>query len=141
MLERDSVDFTSLADQARQMQDRLSEVQADMAAVEAVGHGGGGLVTATVSGEGRLVALRMDPSVIDPADPETLTDMIIAAVDGAHLAVAKARLKHMTDVTDSIGGIVDRLHRSTSDAGPGVTPVFPSRRERPSATRPTRRQQ
>ncbi|GGL85716.1 hypothetical protein GCM10010095_83180 [Streptomyces anthocyanicus] len=45
--------------------------------------------------------------MIDPADPETLTDMIIAAVDGAHLAVAKGRLSHLTDVTDSIGGIVE----------------------------------
>ncbi|GGL85720.1 hypothetical protein GCM10010095_83190 [Streptomyces anthocyanicus] len=34
MPKRESVDFTSLADQAQQMQDRLSEVQADMAALE-----------------------------------------------------------------------------------------------------------
>lgn len=56
--EPEPVDLASLATHARQKQDRLSDVQADMAALEAMGHDGGGLVTATVSGKGRPQCVR-----------------------------------------------------------------------------------
>jgi DNA-binding YbaB/EbfC family protein len=44
---------------------------------------GGGVVKATVNGEGALRAISIDPSVVDPMDVETLEDLVVAAVTEA----------------------------------------------------------
>jgi nucleoid-associated protein EbfC len=44
---------------------------------------GGGIVKATVTGDGHLRAIRIDPSVVDPTDVETLEDLVVAAVNEA----------------------------------------------------------
>jgi DNA-binding YbaB/EbfC family protein len=44
---------------------------------------GGGVVKATVNGEGALRAISIDPSVVDPTDVETLEDLVVAAVTEA----------------------------------------------------------
>ncbi|MFE4800205.1 YbaB/EbfC family nucleoid-associated protein [Streptomyces sp. NPDC056708] len=77
-------------------------VQEDLTGVQATGYGADGLVAATVSGDGRIVALRIDPSVIDPDDPETLADLIIVAVDSANQAVQEQRAASLAVVTDSL---------------------------------------
>ena len=57
---------------------------------------GGGVVKATVTGSGELVAISIDPGVVDPDDVETLEDLVLAAVTEANrqareLATAEAR--------------------------------------------------
>ena len=44
--------------------------QQELADTEVEGTAGGGLVTATVNGQGELVDLSIDPEAIDPEDPE-----------------------------------------------------------------------
>jgi DNA-binding YbaB/EbfC family protein len=77
------------------MLQQLQKMQADMHAaqeelanstVEATA--GGGVVKATVSGDGELRAIKIDPGVVDPEDVETLEDLVVAAV---HEAVRQAR--------------------------------------------------
>jgi hypothetical protein len=41
------------------------------------------LVGVTFNGQGKVVAVRIDPSVVDPNDVETLQDLIIGALDDA----------------------------------------------------------
>ena len=55
------------------------------------GSAGGGLVTAVVNGSGDLLRIRIDPSVVDPADVETLEDLVIAAVHDARRAAEERR--------------------------------------------------
>ena len=48
---------------------------------------GGGVVKATVSGDGELRAISISPSVVDPDDIETLEDLVVAAVvEGMRMA-------------------------------------------------------
>ena len=47
------------------------------------GQAGGGLVEVTLNGQGKVVAVRIDPSVVDPNDVETLQDLVIGALDDA----------------------------------------------------------
>ena len=82
-------DLQALLQQAQQMQADMAQAQADLASAEITGHAGGGLVTATVTGDGQLTGLVIDPSVVDPADVETLADLIIAAVRDAGRAAAE----------------------------------------------------
>ena len=65
----------------------LQQMQANMAAAEeALANAtidatvGGGVVRATVTGDGALLSMKIDPSVVDPEDVETLEDLVVAAV-------------------------------------------------------------
>ena len=73
-------------------QQRLDQAQAQLATQTVTGTAGGGLIEATVSGTGELLGLVIKPEAIDPDDPETLADLIVAAVrDGNHQAMALAQ--------------------------------------------------
>lgn len=124
--------FAALARRAERIRDGVADAESDLVAMEATGHGGGGLVRATVSGQGRLVALDIDPSVIDPHDPRTLSEMVMAAVDAANESMAAQRAERMNALTGGLADIVDQLH-ATPPRG-GVEPIFPSRR--PGSRRP-----
>jgi DNA-binding YbaB/EbfC family protein len=41
------------------------------------------MVTVTANGAGELQSIKIDPKAIDPADPELLADMVLAAVNEA----------------------------------------------------------
>ncbi|NLG56115.1 MAG: YbaB/EbfC family nucleoid-associated protein [Rhodococcus sp.] len=75
--------MSALLAQAQQMQQQLMEAQHEIAQAQVTGQAGGGLVSATVKGTGELVALTIDPKVVDPDDVETLQDLIIGAVADA----------------------------------------------------------
>ncbi|CAG6398606.1 YbaB/EbfC family nucleoid-associated protein [Actinacidiphila cocklensis] len=125
--------FAALARGADRIRDGVTDAQSALGAMEATGHGGGGLVRATVSGQGRLVALDIDPSVIDPQDPRTLSEMVMAAVNAANETMAAQRAERMNELTGGLAEIVDQLHGSLAPGG-SVEPMFPSRR--PGSRRP-----
>ena len=66
--------------QAQQMQEKLQREQGDTV-VEAIV--GGGMVTAKMNGHKQLVAVSIDPEVLDPDDPGMVSDLVIAAVNEA----------------------------------------------------------
>ena len=87
--------MSALLAQAQQMQQKLMEAQQQLANAEIHGQAGGGLVNVTVKGSGEVVAVRIDPQVVDPADVETLQDLIVGALADASAkatALAQARL-------------------------------------------------
>ena len=65
-------DLSQILMQAQQMQADMQRAQASLAEAEVTGSAGSGLVTAVVNGSGDLLRLKIDPSVVDPADVETL---------------------------------------------------------------------
>ena len=97
-------DLQSLLQQAQQMQADMAQAQADLAQAEVTGHSGGGLVSATLSGDGQLKSLVIDPSVVDPSDVETLADLVIAAVRDASRAAAELAEAKMGSVAGGLGG-------------------------------------
>jgi nucleoid-associated protein EbfC len=107
----DQVDFAALAQRARRLHVEVAQAQAELATLRATGHGGGGLVTATVSGEGTAVALRIDPSIIDPDDPETLADTVLAALQEANRALSELRAERLDTVADDLRGMIAGLRR------------------------------
>lgn len=76
----DEQHFRGLLEQAQQMAQRL---QGDLGHTTAEGAAGGGLVKAEVNGLNQLIALHIDPSIIDPGDPAMLEDLVRAAVNQA----------------------------------------------------------
>ena len=60
---------------------------------------GGGMVKATVKGNGRVLGVKIDPIAIDPDDPEMLEDMIVAAINGGFDAISAVGDAKMAEVT------------------------------------------
>lgn len=69
--------------QMQKMQQDMQRVQEELARETVTASAGGGAVTATVSGALELVAVKIDPSAVDPEDVEILEDTVVAAVNEA----------------------------------------------------------
>ena len=69
--------------QARRLQEELEKAQAEIAEMKVDASAGGGMVTATVTGQGELVGLTLEKEIVDPEDIDMLTDLLIAAVQEA----------------------------------------------------------
>ncbi len=95
-------DLTQIVLKAQQMQAEMERAQASLAQTEVTGSAGGGLVTAVVAGGGELRSIRIDPSVVDPADVETLEDLVVAAVHDARRAAEQLANTAMGDVAGSL---------------------------------------
>ena len=83
----------------QQMQNRLEKMQRELAETVVEGTAGGGVVTATVTGQREFRGIKIDPSAVDPNDVEMLEDLITAAVQDAMTkagAVAEERMGAMT---------------------------------------------
>ncbi|MBN2206863.1 MAG: YbaB/EbfC family nucleoid-associated protein [Candidatus Aminicenantes bacterium] len=65
---------------AKDMQEKM---QRELAELRVEGTSGGGMVAASLDGHKNLVALRIDPEVVNPSDVEMLQDLVTAAVRDA----------------------------------------------------------
>lgn len=87
-----------LMKQAQKMQEQLRTAQEELATREFEGTAGGGAVKAVVRGTQELLRVDIDPSVIDPDDPEMLGDLVVAAVNQA--------MKQIADIADEQMGMM-----------------------------------
>ncbi len=91
-----------LMKQAQAMQEKMAEMQEKVAQVEIDGVAGGGMVTVTLNGKGVLKRLKVDPTLIDPAEPEMLEDLIVAAHADAKSRVDARVAEEMQNVTGGL---------------------------------------
>ena len=73
----------SILKQAKVMQDKMADIQKELANKTIEFASGGGMVNVTINGRQEIVSIRVDPSVINPNDVDMLQDLIAAAVNGA----------------------------------------------------------
>ncbi len=66
-----------------EMQQKMAEAQEKLAQQTVTAEAGGGMVKVTANGLQRITALKLEPGIIDPSDPELLEDLIIAGVNKA----------------------------------------------------------
>ena len=93
------MDFLGMMKQAKQLQEKMQGMQAEIAALEATGSAGAGLVTVIVDGKGGLTRIKIDPSLAKPDEIEILEDLIIAAANDARVkaeAMAAEKMKALT---------------------------------------------
>ena len=69
--------------QAQQFQQRMGQVQEELASQTITSSVGGGMVTATVNGKHELLSLTIEKEVINPDDAVMLQDLVVAAVNDA----------------------------------------------------------
>jgi len=73
--------FGDLMKQAQRLQSKMMEVQEELAARTVEATAGGGMVTVIVNGKQEVMAITIDPEVVDRDELEMLQDLIIAAVN------------------------------------------------------------
>ena len=87
-----------LMKQAQQMQEKMQQLQAEIAAIEVEGQAGGGLVKIIMSGRHDVRSVTIDPSLMNE-DKEILEDLLAAAVNDAVRRVEETNKTKMGGLT------------------------------------------
>jgi nucleoid-associated protein EbfC len=101
-------DFMGMMQQAKELQEKMQQLQSEIAQLEATGTAGAGLVTVTVDGKGGLKSLKIDPSLAKPDELEILEDLIVAAARDARDkadGMAEDKMKSLTAGLGLPGGL------------------------------------
>ena len=91
-----------LVEMGRELQTKMADLENSLADKEVTASAGGGMVTATVTGKGHLKSVKIDPTVVDPADTEMLEDLVHAAVSEAQ---SKAKSELEAEMRRMSGGL------------------------------------
>ena len=97
-------DMQQLMKQAQKMQAQLMQAQEELAKTEVQGTAGGGLVTATVTGSGEVLSIKIDPKAVDADDVESLEDLVVAAIRDAARAAQELASQTMGPLAGGLGG-------------------------------------
>lgn len=84
--------------QARQMQERMTELQAQIAAMTVTGTSGAGLVKVTMTGRHDVQKVDIDPSLMTE-ERSMLEDLLAAAVNDAVRRIEQAQQERMSELT------------------------------------------
>lgn len=96
------MDMNQIMKQAQQFQQKMGQVQEELAQKQVTSTVGGGMVSATVNGKHELIALKIEKEVIDPNDPVMLQDLIVAAVNDAMKQAQDMAQSEMAKLTGGI---------------------------------------
>jgi nucleoid-associated protein EbfC len=88
--------------QAKKMQERMLQLQEELATKAVEATAGGGMVSVTVNGKFEILSLKIDKEVVNPDDVEMLQDLIVAAVNEG---VRKAQEMASSEMGKITGGM------------------------------------
>ena len=95
-------DLFGMMKQAQQLQERMQQLQEELAALELSGQSGGGLVRVTMNGKGELRGVKIDPSLMKPDEAEIVEDLVVAAVADAKTKVEGQMQAKMQELTGGL---------------------------------------
>ncbi|MBQ7561500.1 MAG: YbaB/EbfC family nucleoid-associated protein [Synergistaceae bacterium] len=98
--------INNIMKQARQMQTQMMQIQENLAKETVEASVGGGMVAATFTGQGDIVAIKIDPEVINPEDKDMLEDLIISAVNEGLKKSRELMNERMGSITGALGAMM-----------------------------------
>ena len=96
-------DMAKMMKTAKDMQEKMGELQEEMSNITVIGESGAGLVKATATAKGDLTALDIDPSIFHPDEKEVVEDLILAAIKDAQAKAADRSQREMAKLTEGLG--------------------------------------
>ena len=84
---------------ANNVQQQMTDLQAGLDDVEVEGVSGGGLVRIKASAKGRIIAVGIDDSLLQPSEKTMLEDLIAAAINDARAKADQVAAEKMNEVT------------------------------------------
>jgi DNA-binding YbaB/EbfC family protein len=95
-------DFMKILQQAQEMQGKFSKIQEELEQITVTGSAGGGMVTAEVTGTSKIKKIKLDPTVVNPADVEMLEDLVVVAIADAQNKAQEAAKDQMGKLTGGL---------------------------------------
>ena len=96
-------DLGGILQQAQQLQEKLANIQNELASRTVEASAGGGMVTATVNGKLEVISIRIEPSLLDSKDVAMLQDLVVAAVNEGIRSAQRLVADEMGKVTGGLG--------------------------------------
>jgi hypothetical protein len=87
---------------AKNVQDELSKAQANLDKIEVDGVSGGGLVKVRATAKGRIIAVDIDDSLLQPSEKQMLEDLVAAAFNDARAKADAASGDEMGKMTSGL---------------------------------------
>ncbi len=99
--------YQKMLKQVQKMQADMAKAQEELARETVEASAGGCMVTARVSGDLVVQAVKIDPQAVDPDDVEMLEDLVLAAVNEALRMAQELAQKRMGGLTAGLdlGGL------------------------------------
>ncbi|MEP9354206.1 YbaB/EbfC family nucleoid-associated protein [Xanthobacter sp. KR7-65] len=95
-------DLMGMMKQAKELQERMQQMQAELETIEVDGAAGGGLVSVRVTAKGECKAVRIDPSLMKPEEAEIVEDLIVAALADARSKAERVMQDKMKSLTGGL---------------------------------------
>ena len=88
--------------QAQEMGGKMQQINDQLKAKRVVGNSGGGMVEVEATGLGEVLAVRIDPALVEKQDREMIEDLLPAAINAAQ---QKAKQLHAEQMQSLTGGL------------------------------------
>lgn len=88
--------------QVQKMQADMQALQADLDEREYEIKAGGGVVAVKINGKKEVLSIDIKPEIVDPDDIETLSDVLVAAVNEAIKKVEDTNAAEMQKITGNV---------------------------------------
>ena len=85
--------------QAQKMQEDMAALQEELNSREYEVKAGGGVVSVKINGQKEILSIDIEPEIVDPDDVETLSDILVAAVNEAIKRVESTNGEEMDKIT------------------------------------------
>ena len=95
--------MSAMLRQAQKMQEDMAALQEELDAREYDISAGGGVVGVKINGKREILSIDIQPDIVDPDDIETLSDILVAAVNEAIKRVDDTNASEMAKITGSMG--------------------------------------
>jgi nucleoid-associated protein EbfC len=96
-----SQNFGNIMKQAKKIQEKIAQLQAELESKTVEASAGGGMVTVVVNGKFEVLSLKIEKEVVNPEDAEMLQDLIMAAVNEG---IRKAQEMTSSEMAKITGG-------------------------------------
>ena len=95
--------MSAMIRQAQKMQEDMEALQAELDEREYDISAGGGVVGVKINGKKEILSIDIKPEIVDPDDIETLSDILVAAVNEAIKRVEDTNSTEMSKITGNMG--------------------------------------
>ncbi|SEK60729.1 MULTISPECIES: YbaB/EbfC family nucleoid-associated protein [Sphingomonas] len=95
-------DLNDILAMAQNVQAELQKAQDGLDTIEVDGTAGGGLVKVKASAKGRIIAVSIDESLLQPSEKQMVEDLVAAALNDARAKADAASSTEMSKMTSGL---------------------------------------
>ena len=95
-------DLNDILAMAQNVQAELAKAQDTLDTIEVEGAAGGGLVKVKASAKGRIIAVSIDESLLQPSEKQMVEDLVAAALNDARAKADAASSAEMSKMTSGL---------------------------------------